>query len=76
MPRGMGRGYGRRFSPFYPFGGSLFWLLDILLLLAMLYILLKLFLVAAPYVIALIVIMIIRALIRPRGPRMWFPPYY
>ncbi|ASJ16826.1 hypothetical protein A3L04_06925 [Thermococcus chitonophagus] len=74
MPRGMGRGYGRGFFPYSPFGG-LYWLIDVILLVAMLCILFKLFLVAAPYVIALVVIMLIRSFLRPRpffGPRSWF----
>ncbi len=72
MPRGMGR-YG-----FFPYGlfsfGSVYPLIDILLLIGIVVILIHLFFVAAIYVIALVVLLGLRMLIRPniwRYGRMW-----
>ncbi len=65
MPRWMSGGYGRGHRRF----GGFFGIIDLLLLIAILYILIKLFLVAAPYVIALVVLLLLRELLRPR---MWF----
>ncbi len=65
MPRGMGRGYGRSFG-FFPFGG-VYGIIDLLLLFGILYFLIKLFIAAAPYAIGLIVLLIFREVLRPRG---------
>ena len=69
MPRGMGRGYGR--GGFYPFRG-VYWLIEILILLGILYFLLKLFLVALPYALGLLVLLLLWELIRAR-PRAFGP---
>ncbi|WP_456367750.1 hypothetical protein [Thermococcus sp.] len=67
MPRGMGRGYGRGFRyhghRFLPFGGFRGFI-DAVFLLIMLYLLVKLFLVSAGYVIALVVLYILWGWIR------------
>jgi len=71
MPRGMGR-YGRGFRGsyqgyrFFPFGGF-YGLIDLIFLLVITYILIKLFLVAAPYVIALVTLILLWGFLRPRG---------
>ncbi|AJC72021.1 hypothetical protein X802_07500 [Thermococcus guaymasensis DSM 11113] len=70
MPRGMGRGYGRRFNgpyPGYRFSpfGSFYGLIDIILLILMIYVLFKLFLVGSVYVVALVILWIIRRALRP-----------
>ena len=72
MPRGMGRGYGRG-RGFYPLGGA-YGIIELLILIGILYFLIKLFLVALPYALGLVVLLIIRELIRPR-PRTWFRPF-
>ncbi|NJE76862.1 hypothetical protein [Thermococcus sp. ES12] len=69
MPRGMGRGYGRfgggtRYG-FSPFGGA-YGLIDLLFLIGILYFLVKLFIVAAPYALGLVALLILRSLLRPR----------
>ena len=78
MPRGFGRGYGRfnggyRRYGLFPFGG-IYTLIDLLLLIGILYFLVKLFVAAAPYALGLIVLLILRAFLRP-GPRGWFGPF-
>ncbi|WP_456395786.1 hypothetical protein [Thermococcus sp.] len=60
MSRGM-RGYGGGFYPFYRVYG----ILDLLLLIGILYFLIKLFLVALPYAIGLVVLLLLRELLRP-----------
>ena len=75
MPRGFGRGYGRfnggyRRYGFFPFGG-VYGLIDLLFLIGILYFLIKLFLVALPYALGLLVLLMIREFVRPR-PRIWF----
>ncbi len=69
MPRGIGRGYSRRFNGPYPGCnspfGSLYGLLDIIILILMLYVLFKLFLVASVYVVALVILWIIHRALRP-----------
>ncbi|AFL95980.1 hypothetical protein CL1_1784 [Thermococcus cleftensis] len=77
MPRGMGRGYGRfgggiryRFSPF----GGAYGLIDLLSLIGILYFLVKLFIVAAPYALGLVALLILRSLLRPRFPG-WGRPF-
>ncbi|NJE53689.1 hypothetical protein [Thermococcus sp. 21S9] len=71
MPRGMGRGYGRRGNggAFYPFGGF-YGILDLLILLGILYFLFKLFIVALPYALGLVVLLLLRSFLR--GNRFWF----
>ncbi|NJE04793.1 hypothetical protein E3E36_01220 [Thermococcus sp. M36] len=64
MPRGMGRGYGRG-RGFYPFGGA-YGIIDLLVLIGIIYFLVKLFLVALPYALGLLVLLIIREFLRPR----------
>ncbi|AEC52611.1 hypothetical protein PNA2_1696 [Pyrococcus sp. NA2] len=66
MPRGMGRGYGRGYRRFPAWS-----LIDLVFILIILYLLLKLFLVAAPYVIALVIVYLIWKFIR--YPRPWAP---
>ena len=78
MPRGFGRGYGRfnggyRRYGFFQFGG-VYGLMNLLFLIGILYFLVKLFIVAAPYAIGLVVLLILRAFLRP-GPRTWFGPF-
>jgi len=72
MPRGMGR-YG--FLPYRRYSlGSIYPLIDILLLVGIVIVLIHLFFIAAIYVIALIVLAGLRMLIRPnfwRYRRMW-----
>jgi hypothetical protein len=70
MPRGMGRGYGRR-RGFYPFGGA-YGIIDLLILIGILYFLIKLFLVALPYALGLLVLLLLREFLRPRP---WFRPF-
>ncbi|AEH24874.1 hypothetical protein [Pyrococcus yayanosii] len=70
MPRGMGRGYDRSFGRRYygypvPFGGF-YNLLDLLLLIGILYTLVKIFFVAAPYALALALLLTIRSFLRSR----------
>ncbi|ASJ13836.1 hypothetical protein [Thermococcus radiotolerans] len=65
MPRGMGRGYGRSGYGFYPFGGA-YGLIDLLFLIGILYFLFKLFVVAFPYALGLVVLLILRSFLRPR----------
>lgn len=67
MPRGMGRGYGRSRYGFYPFGGA-YGLIDLLLLLGILYFLLKLFVVALPYALGLVILLLLRSFL---GRRFW-----
>ncbi|MBO8174457.1 MAG: hypothetical protein H0Z18_04290 [Thermococcus sp.] len=64
ISRGYGRGYGRSFWGSRRFGGF-FGIVDLLFLIAILYILIKLFLVAAPYVIALIVLLVLWEFFKP-----------
>ena len=69
MPRGMGRGYGRGGyygRRAYPFGGF-YGILDLLILLGILYFIFKLFLVALPYALGLVVLLLIRSLLRNRS---------
>ena len=54
------RGYGRGFYPSYGFYG----ILDLILLIGILYFLIKLFLVALPYAIGLVVLLLLRELLR------------
>ncbi|WP_461865180.1 hypothetical protein [Thermococcus sp.] len=61
MPRGYGRSFG-----FFPFG-RVYGIIDLLLLLGILYFLIKLFIAAAPYAIGLIVLLILREVLHPRG---------
>ncbi len=68
MSGGYGRGHRRSFWGFGRFGGF-FGIVDFLFIVAILYVLIKLFLVAAPYVIPLVVLLLLRELLRPR---MWF----
>jgi len=67
MPRGMGRGYGRRgyYGRSYPFG-SFYGVLDVLLLLGIIYLLVKLFVAAAPYALALVVLLVLREMLGRR----------
>lgn len=76
MPRGMGRGYGRGFRGNYPgYRFSPFWglygLLDLVFLLLILYVLFKLFLVAAGYVVALVVLFLLWGFLRPYRRPFW-----
>ena len=77
MPRGFGRGYGRfggyRRYGFLPFGG-VYGLIDLLFIIGILYFLVKLFIVAAPYALGLVVLLILRSFLRPR-PGAWFGPF-
>ena len=76
MPRGFGRGYGRfnrgyeRYG-FSPFGG-VYGLVDILFLIGILYFMVKLFIVAAPYALGLGLLLLLRAAIRPRPGRFFW----
>ncbi|GAB6135043.1 hypothetical protein [Thermococcus prieurii] len=66
MPRGMSRGYGRRGyygRTFYPFGGF-YGILDLLILLGIIYFLFKLFIVALPYALGLVVLLLLRSFLR------------
>ncbi|WP_048147993.1 hypothetical protein [Palaeococcus ferrophilus] len=63
MPRGFGRGY-RRYGLF-PFRG-VYGLIDLLFLIGILYFLVKLFIVAAPYAAGLLVLLLLREFLRPR----------
>ncbi|WP_042681005.1 hypothetical protein [Thermococcus paralvinellae] len=69
MPRLMNRGYGRgcrrSFWGFRRFGGF-FGIIDLLVIIAILYVLIKLFLVASPYVITLVVLLLLREFLRSR----------
>ena len=80
MPRGYGRGMGRRaFAPYSPYYGGffgrsgLYGIVDLIFLLLILYLLFKLFLVASTYVIALVLLYILWGFVSPRGKR-WFWP--
>ncbi|WP_297501451.1 hypothetical protein [Thermococcus sp.] len=70
MPRGMGR-YGRG-RGFYPLSG-VYWIIELLILLGILYFMVKLLLVALPYALGLLVLIIIWELIRP--PQRVFRPF-
>ena len=66
MPRGIGRGYGGRGyygRTFYPFG-SFYGILDLLILLGILYFLFKLFIVALPYALGLVMLLLLRSFLR------------
>ncbi|WP_457741845.1 hypothetical protein [Thermococcus sp.] len=71
MPREMRRGYGRSYygRRFYPFG--FYGVLDLLILLGILYFLFKLFIVALPYALGLVVLLILRSFLR-RNPGFGF----
>jgi len=72
MPRGMGR-YG--FFPYPRFGfSSLYPVIDILLIIGIIIVLIHLFFVSALYVVALVILLGLRMLIRPapwRFGRIW-----
>ncbi len=72
MPKGMGR---YSFFPYPRYGfGSLYPLFDILLIIGIIIVLIHLFFIAATYVIALVVLIALRMLIRPnfwRYGRIW-----
>ncbi|ASJ11109.1 hypothetical protein A3L12_07260 [Thermococcus sp. P6] len=68
MPRGMGRGYGGRYwTP-----GGFYGLLDLLILIGILYFLVKLLLVALPYALGLIILLMLRSFLRGPGFRGFF----
>jgi hypothetical protein len=86
MPRGYGRGYGRQSAPIsaFPYRGRPFgswyarpfrfdwlWILDIIVLLAMAYIVIMLFFAAAIYIAALLVLVALREGIRYYRYRRW-----
>jgi len=71
MPRGIGRGYGRRgyYRGVYPFRGF-YGILDLLILLGILYFLFKLFVTALPYALGFVVLLLLRSFLR--GTRFRF----
>jgi len=68
MPRGMGRGYGGRdWTP-----GGVYGPLDLLILIGILYFLIKLLVVALPYALGLIILLMLRSFLRGPGFRGFF----
>ncbi|NJE41875.1 hypothetical protein [Thermococcus sp. GR6] len=75
MPRGAGRGYSGGFSrSYYRRSFGFYGLIDLLFLIGILYFLVKLFIVAAPYAVGLIALLILREFLRPRL-RGWGRPF-
>ncbi|ACJ16408.1 hypothetical protein, conserved [Thermococcus onnurineus NA1] len=67
MPRGAGRGYSRGFGRgYYRRSFGFYGLIDLLFLIGILYFFVKLFIVAAPYAVGLIALLILREFLRPR----------
>ncbi|WP_457741298.1 hypothetical protein [Thermococcus sp.] len=67
MPRGMGRGYGRRGyydRGVYSYGGA-YGLLNLLILIGIIYFLFKLFVVALPYALGLVILVALKAFLTP-----------